>query len=283
MMQTSAVSSQLIANGLEIHYVDWGNAQATPMVLIHGLRGYAYWFDEFAQAAKQSFRVLAYDQRGRGGSEWANDGNYTREAYLADLAAFVDALDLEQMILVGHSMGALNAIHYAARHPERVLALVDVDIGPEIDPAGMARIRQELRETPERFASWAQAAAFLEERHPSATAENSETRRRWMFKEAPEGHIDWRLDPAIFDPNLRHDPPQATWSALTDIRCPTLLVRGGVSDVFSVANCEEMVARMPDSRWVEIPDAGHMVIEDNPEAFNSAVMEFLRNVVSPVR
>ena len=281
-MSAKSTSAHVVVNGVKIHYVEWGDASATPMVMLHGLRAYAHWFDEFVEVVADRFRVLALDQRGRGDSDWASDGDYSRDAYVQDLAAFIDALGLDKVVLVGHSMGGLNCLHYAAREPERVLAFINVDIGPEIAPEGMARIRNELGATPERFASWDEATAFLATNHARASAENRETRRQWMFKESDQGTIEWRLDPAIFDPKIRQDPIEHTWSALDGIRCPTLIVRGGLSDILTAEACDEMVERMPNCRWVEIPDAGHLVIEDNPDAFNAAALEFLQNDASPI-
>ncbi len=263
-----------------MHYVDWGNEQATPIVCLYGLRAYGHWFDEFALVVKDYYRVLALDQRGWGETDWAPDGNYTREAYVSDVEAFVDTLQLDKVILVGHWMGGLNAIHYTARHPDRVRALCILDIGPEVDHAGMQRMRTELGETPAGFDSWLEAKAFLKMRHPKASEENHQTRLQWMLKEGSDGKIEWRIDQAIFDPNLKPDDPQQTWALLSQIRCPTLIVRGGVSDVLSAPTCEEMVKCIPGSRWFDIPNAGHMVIEDNPEACNAAMLEFLGSRLS---
>ena len=273
-MSRQATSRYATINSLRLHYVEWGDMQATPMVCLHGLRAYGHWFDELAAAVSDRYRVLALDQRGRGETDWAADGDYTREAYVSDVEAFVETLQLDRFILIGHSMGGLNAIHYAARHPERVLALGILDIGPEIDPAGMQRIRAELGETPAGFDSWQAAKAFLQMRHPKASEENRQTRLTWMLKEDVDGRIAWRIDQAIFDPNLKPDDPQQTWDLLSQIRCPTLILRGGESDVLSVDTCQKMLTRIPDGRWVEIPGAGHMVIEDNPEACNAALLDF---------
>ena len=275
-MSSQATSRYATINGLRMHYVEWGDTQATAIVCLHGLRAYGHWFDELATVVSDRYRVLALDQRGRGETDWAADGDYTREAYVSDVEAFVETLQLDRFILIGHSMGGLNAIHYAARHPERVLALGILDIGPEVDPAGMQRIRAELGETPAGFDSWQAAKAFLQMRHPKASEENRQTRLTWMLKEGADGRIAWRIDQAIFDPNLKPDDPQQTWDLLSQIRCPTLILRGGESDVLSVDTCQKMLTRIPDGRWVEIPGAGHMVIEDNPEACNAALLDFLK-------
>ena len=113
-----------------------------------------------------------------------------------------------------------------------------------------------------------------------ASSESRETRLRWMFRESTEGEIQWRIDPAIFDPELRVDAPADTWAAWTQVRCPALILRGGVTDILTTETCEKMVREAPSSRWVEVPDAGHMVLEDNPEGFNGAVGEFLRGLGS---
>ena len=273
-MSSQAPSRYATINSLRLHYVEWGDMQATPMVCLHGLRAYGHWFDELAAAVSDRYRGLALDQRGRGETDWAADGDYTREAYVSDVEAFVETLQLDRFILIGHSMGGLNAIHYAARHPERVLALGILDIGPEIDPAGMQRIRAELGETPAGFDSWQAAKAFLQMRHPKASEENRQTRLTWMLKEDVDGRIAWRIDQAIFDPNLKPDDPRQTWELLSQIRCPTLILRGGESDVLSVDTCQKMLTRIPDGRWVDIPGAGHMVLEDNPEACNAALLDF---------
>lgn len=272
---THAAEKYVTANGLRLHYVDWGNEGAPPMVLLHGLRAYGHWFDEFAEAARDRYRLLALDQRGRGESDWARDGDYTTDAYVADLEAFVDALKLERFVLGGHSMGGTNVINYAARHPDRLAALLILESAPELDPAGIGRIRRELAATPRDFDSWEAARAFLRTRHERPSDEHIRTRLRWMLKETPDGRITWRLDPAIFDPRLTPDPPARTWARLDKIRCPTLVVRGGLTDLVTVETVERMVATIPGSRWVEIPEAGHMVLEDNPPAFNAAVMGFL--------
>lgn len=113
-------------------------------------------------------------------------------------------------------------------------------------------------------------------RHPKASEENRQTRLTWMLKEGSDGRVAWRIDQAIFDPNLKPDDPQQTWELLRQIRCPTLILRGGESDVLSVDTCQKMLSCLPDGQWVEIPGAGHMVLEDNPEACNTALFDFLK-------
>jgi pimeloyl-ACP methyl ester carboxylesterase len=273
-MSTSGQSRYATVNGTNLHYVEWGGEGATPIVLLHGLRAYGHWYDDFAEAAKGRYRVIAPDLRGRGASEWAKDADYSTDAYVRDLEGLTDHLGLSRFILGGHSLGGVIVANYAARHPDRVASLVIIDMSPDVNPVGIARIRRELGETPEEFASLDQARAFLRGLHPRASDEHRATRLQWMLEEKPDGKIVWRFDGEIRKPRAL-DPPARTWTAFKGIRCPTLIVRGARSDIVALESAEAVVKTIAGSRRVEIPEAAHMVAEDNPNAFNAAVLEFL--------
>src|SRR6266540_6577460 len=125
---TKPLDNTLDANGLPLHYLDWGNEAAPPMLLLHGFSGHAHTWDIFARAMCDQFRVLALDQRGHGDSDWAKDGAYGVDDHAADIGAFQDRLALGPLVLVGLSMGGRNAIRYTASHPGKVEQLVIVDI-----------------------------------------------------------------------------------------------------------------------------------------------------------
>ena len=127
-------------NGLNLHYLDWGNEGKTVVVLLHGLRGHGHSWDDFSAAICQDYHVLALDQRGRGETDWAKDGDYTTPAFAADMAGFCDALNLDSFILVGHSMGGRNSMLFGSEYPEKLKQLVLVDVGPDLDPRGGNRI-----------------------------------------------------------------------------------------------------------------------------------------------
>jgi esterase len=278
---SAGLSKYADLDGLRLHYVEWGEANQPTIVMLHGLRAYGHWFDEFAVVAEGRYRLIAPDQRGRGESDWAKDGRYNTDAYVADLAGLVDTLGLDRFVLFGHSMGGTNAINYAAQHPNRVSALVIIDSAPELDPRGLTRIRSELGATPKTFASWEEARAFIRRLHVRPSEQHIATRLAWMLKEVEPGRIVWRLDDAIFDPRMTPDPPSRTWSKLDQIRCPTLMVRGGVSDLVTPEMAERVAAAVVDGRCVVVAEAGHMVVEDNPDGFNAAVMAFLAQVAVP--
>ncbi|HZA21768.1 MAG TPA: alpha/beta hydrolase, partial [Dehalococcoidia bacterium] len=130
--------------GLKLHYLDWGTQGKPVMVLLHGLRGHAHSWDDVSAALYQDYHVLALDQRGRGDSDWAKDGDYSTRAYVSDLTGFCDALKLDSFILVGHSMGGRNSMSFAGRHSEKLEKLIIVDVGPTLGQAGSQRITQEI-------------------------------------------------------------------------------------------------------------------------------------------
>ena len=123
--------------GLSLHYVVWGPSRApggpTPVVvLLHGLSAMCRIWDPLARALQERYRVIALDQRGHGDTSWPQEPNYTTDDYVGDLEALVERWELERFALVGLSMGGMNAIAYAARHPDRVTHLSVVDIRPAI-------------------------------------------------------------------------------------------------------------------------------------------------------
>ncbi|WP_158809742.1 alpha/beta fold hydrolase [Beijerinckia sp. L45] len=268
----------IVHNGaLRLRYVAWGSADAPAIVLLHGLRAYAHWFDDFAATAKERFRLIALDQRGRGGSDWAADKRYDTDSYVGDVASLANGLNLDRFALLGHSMGGTNAVAYAAANADRVSALVIVDSAPELDSRGLTRIGQELAITPARFESRDHARIFLCGLHARASDQSLETRLDWMLITRSDGTLDWRIDPAIFP--LKPDSPERSWTALRQVACPTLVVRGALSDLVTADCADRMAAALAKGFRAEVPEAAHMVLEDNPIGFEAAALPFLERAL----
>ena len=276
-LQVQPQDKTVMANGLKLHYLDWGAPDNPPLVLLHGLRGHAHAWDDFSAAVCEDYHVLALDQRGRGASEWARDGVYTTAAYVADLLGFSTALHLDSFMLIGHSMGGRNSMAFSARYPDQVRKLVVVDIAPAGDTPGGARIRQEISAVPEEFESFEAVVAYMSQQNRYAAPEVLRRRLQYATQPLPNGKIGWRYDRAIRE-QWRQGPSTSEdlWPAWRSLTCPTLIVRGGASDILSPAAAQQMLATQPQAREVEIPRAAHMVFEDNPDAFLPAVRAFLR-------
>lgn len=265
---------RITLNGLDFHYRDWPNPSGRPLLLLHGYTSHARTWDTFATAMQTHFRVLALDQRGHGESGWADD--YRPERMVEDVDAFVGALQLQGMALLGLSMGGRNAYSYAGQHPDDLERLVIVDIGPEIVAAGSDRIRAgvlltDVFDDPEEAVTRARAA--------NPRAPDAELRHRTLnnLKQRDDGRWTFRYDAALRAPDRplpRPDPSEA-WQQLSRISCPTLLVRGAESDILSPETAARMLREIPHCRMVEVPNAGHSIPLDNPQGFIAAVQPFL--------
>jgi len=266
------------ANGLNLHYLDWGNTGKPTVLLIHGLRGHAHSWDDVSASLCQDFHVLALDQRGRGDTDWAKDGDYGTDAYVADLAGFCDALGLNSFILCGHSMGGRNAMTFGSRYPEKLQKLIIVDVGPDFDPKGSQRISQEIINVPEEFDSFEAVVEYQGKQNTFASDAVLRRRLTYATKQLPNGKIGWKYDLVIREQRRQGTvpPSQDLWPEIPKITCPTLIVRGMDTDVLAAEVAQRMVDVMPKAQIVEVPRAGHMVFEDNPTDFNAAVGAFLR-------
>ena len=276
--QVQPQDKTITVNGLSLHYLDWGTVGRPAMVLLHGLRGHSHSWDDFSEAVCQDYHVLALDQRGRGDSDWAKDGDYSTGAYVADLAALSDTLKINSFVLVGHSMGGRNSMSFAARYPEKVQKLVIVDVGPVIDPVGGERLRQEILTVPEEFDSFEAVVEYMTKENRYASDRVLRRRLQYATKELPNGKIGWRYDLAIREERRRGaTPPSAedVWSPLRNITSPTLIVRGLDTDLLSTEVAAQMLDTIPNCQLTEVERAGHMVFEDNPDGFLEAVRSFL--------
>ena len=266
----------LDADGLRLHYLDWGHEGARPMLLLHGFSGHAHTWDTLARAMGDAFHVLALDQRGHGDSAWAPDGAYTVDDHVSDIAAFHDQLMLDPVLLIGLSMGGRNAIMFTAVHPGKVEKLVIVDIGPDIDPRGAERVRRMAAEAPEEFASLDEAMTYLKSHYPHAADAALRHRVEHGLTRLPNGKYAWKYDKLLRDQRRQGTTPTVDlWPVVRRIKVPTLIMRGSESDIFTIDTAKRMQELIPGSRFVEIQGAGHAIPADAPEAFEQAVREFL--------
>ncbi|WEY41332.1 alpha/beta hydrolase [Paraburkholderia sp. SUR17] len=280
-MNTLPVQEGWIVNdGLRLRHISWGREDAPPVVMLHGLRSYAYTWEPVAAALADSYRVIALDQRGRGLSNWDPQRNYYAEAYARDLEVLVDALGLRRFVLVGHSMGGANAFVYSGKHPERLAGLVVEDMGPGASASsqGSERIRRELRDTPDAFNSWDEVRAFWRRQRPNISDTALESRVAHSLKTGESGRIVWRHDAAgIAAARLAATPAQLVdlWPFVTGLTMPTLVLRGSDSDFLSAATLEKMAAASSQICTVSIPQATHYVHDDQLAAFNVALRAWL--------
>lgn len=278
-MVTAGYLERSVAVGnLKLSYQEWGNPEGQPIIMLHGFGVSGHMFDEFADLMQDRFRLLALDQRGHGDSDWSEEGDYTRDAFVEDLEGFRAQLGIDRFILIGHSMGGLNAVTYANRYAQHVRALVLVDVGPESAKEGVDNIMRFTRGPDElEFEEFVEMAHRFNQRR---TLENIRERMRHRLKPTESGKWTWKFDKRFRQPDsgLRVGGQGASddsWALFRGLRVPVLLIRGGESDVLSQAVAERATTEMRNARLVVVPGAGHSVPGDNPDAFTEAVREFL--------
>jgi pimeloyl-ACP methyl ester carboxylesterase len=266
-------------NGLQLHYLEHGDPAHPVLLCLHGLSGNAHSFDGLAVHLAAAWRVIALDVRGRGDSAWGLPADYNTTVYTSDLAGLIETLGFARVALLGTSMGGTIAMLYAGGYPERVERLVLNDIGPEVDPDGVARITDYMTTAPASFANLGEVAAYYRQNYPALrVAPQDELLEfvKWAVRPAPAGGFEWKLDPAIR--NLRRSGsaarPMDMWVPYARILAPVLVVRGAESDILSRATTARMRVVQRRTTVVEVPGAGHAPSLLEPVAL-AALKEFL--------
>lgn len=273
-------TSRIMSGNIGIHVREWGDPAAPAMVLLHGLRGYSGTWRNLAAGLADRWRMVAFDARGRGESDWDPDRNYYTDAYLADLEAVVDHLGLGQFVLIGHSMGGTTSYCYAAKHAERLAGLVveDITAGSSVAGAGFERIVAEMAGLPKHFADWAEARAYWRKLRPGVSELAIEERLFESMRADAAGGVVWRYDAeGIAATRVAPDPARIVdlHPVITSIRVPTLVIRGGKSDFCNLAKVEELEAGNPALTHASVAGASHYVHDDAPESFTRLIEGFL--------
>lgn len=273
-------------DGLRLYTRDYANDNAAITLLcMHGLTRNSADFSGLCEWLQPRYRLIAVDQRGRGRSAYdPNPGNYDPGVYVQDMFTLLDQLALQRVVLVGTSLGGLMTMLMASMQPQRVQAAILNDIGPVLDPAGLERIKNYVGKGA-KINNWQDAVA--ETRSVNGIAFPDWQDADWLrfarnlYRETSNGTLELAYDPAIAQPILQDQnnavPPDLwpAFEALADI--PTLVVRGALSDILSAQCLQDMQARKPDLRCIEIAARGHAPTLDEPAA-RAAIDEFLATI-----
>jgi pimeloyl-ACP methyl ester carboxylesterase len=263
--------------GVRLHVREWGSQQSL-CVLLHGSGDGAYIWAESAESFAGSHRLLAPDLRGHGDSEWDRAGAYSIGSHVADVQHVLDELGAARFALVGHSLGGLLALHLAAAEAHRIDGLVLVDSGPGLSCVARQYAREQFMRQFRMYDSVAQYASWLSENRPMASAASLERIAECALRRLPGGGFQLKSDPATADTRGEFIDDAKLDSLLDRIACPTLVLRGRASAMFSTVNAQRTVRRLRQGRLYTISNAGHGVMTDNPAAFSTVVTRFLRSL-----
>ena len=265
--ENAPVDKFLQLDGLNFHYLEWGDAANPTILMLHGNSQQAHSWDFVSLALSDRYHALVLDQRGHGDTDWAPDGDYSVEAQEQDVERVVQALGLDNFTLIGHSMGGRNAYVWASRHPNKLNALVIVDTGPQTQRRGQDRIKR-FRELPDELDSFEEFVRRVQE-YTGRTETQVLGALKYSIRQRSDGKWTWKYDKAMRTGGLRSPgwTPDQLWKCLARIDCPTLVLRGDRSDLFSEETMERMQATIPDCATATISGAGHLVQGDNPADF----------------
>lgn len=286
----SPTSHTYISQRLRLHYYDWGNPEAPPLVLVHGGRDHARNWDWVAERLCKDWHVIAPDLRGHGDSEWSRDGGYNMAGYIYDLAQLIHQRALAPLALVGHSLGGNIATRYAGIYPENVQRLVSIE-GLGLSPKAMAeRLSKPLADRlrtwieaqrglagrePRRYPTIDAAVARMQEANAHLSPEKARHLTRYGVMQNEDGTYSWKFDPYlnVFPPiDLPVSEIEALWARIT---CPALLVYGKESWASNPAE-DGRARHFKNARVLLVEKAGHWVHHDRTDLFVEAVRTFLR-------
>ena len=280
-------------DGLRLYYRDYpgpeGGKSRTPVLCIPGLTRNSRDFDFIAEHVSQSRRVLTADLRGRGRSAYdPNPANYAVPVETRDMVKLAAAAGIPRLIVLGTSRGGVIAMTLAAFKPAVLAGAILNDMGAQLEPEGLERIYAVMR-SPPNFAGWKEAANALkrsnEERFPDVSDARWLSFAQAVFRENAgrvEGNYDPRFPAAILEgrgTNPRTDAGAADlWKWFRALAAtPTLILRGGNSDLLSEETVSAMKREKPDLSAVTVRNRGHVPFLDEPEAV-AAIDAFLENI-----
>jgi pimeloyl-ACP methyl ester carboxylesterase len=275
---------------LRLHYVDWGNDSAPPLLLIHGGRDHCRNWDWVAERLRDRYHIVAPDLRGHGDSDHAAGGGYNEINYVYDIAQLVLQKRMAPVTIVAHSLGGSIALLYSGLFPETVKTIVAIEgLGPS--PNMLAKMRampiadrmrkwiEEKREyagrPPRRYATLEDAIARMQEENKHLTPEQARHLTIHGAIQNEDGTYSWKFDPAVrMGGGPTGLPPEAQREIWERITVPTLLIRGTESWASDPVK-DGRIRHFQDARLVNIEGAGHWSHHDRFDAWMQAVEKFL--------
>lgn len=258
-----------------------GPENGAPVVLLHGGGQTRYsWKNGLRAFAEAGYRCYSLDARGHGESDWDKDGEYNAIGMGDDLVAALKQIPGGLPVLVGASMGGLTSMLAIANHDTPIArGLVLVDVTPRIDWDGAMKISAFMNANKDGFASVEEAADAVSLYNPNRPRPKDVSGLKRNLRER-DGRWYWHWDPAFLQ--MGRADPDEMWklldAAALKVNIPTLLVRGMQSDIVGPAEVAHFRQVMPHAEYIDVQGAGHMVAGDKNDAFNNAILDFVRRL-----
>jgi pimeloyl-ACP methyl ester carboxylesterase len=279
-------SHSYFSSRLRLHYLDWGNPEAPPLLLIHGNRDHAHNWDWAAARLQERFHIVAPDLRGHGDSQWSAGSTYTPAEFVYDIAQLVHQQQLAPLRIIAHSLGGNVALRYAGTYPEHVERLVVIEgwggIVPGYErPAAPAAMRRWIAtqrslaaRQPRRYATLDDAYQRMLEANPHLSAAQARHLTIHGANQNEDGTYSWKFDNYTHASQVLDLPAEDVRALWRNIACPVLLVAGSESWTRWGGDAADLTDGFADARHVVVPDAGHWVQHDQLDRFLELVDDF---------
>ena len=275
---------RLAGDGLTLAADAYGPDDGPPVLLFHGGGQTRHaWGGTARLLGDKGWLATTFDLRGHGDSGWSDDGAYTLDTFAADIRA-VAAAQSRPPVLIGASLGGLSSLVAIAEAPPGLTVasgLVLVDVAPRLEEEGIARIAEFMLGNLDGFASLEDVADAVAAYNPHRPRPSDLSGLRKNVRLRDDGRWYWHWDPRFLQGGRTDEPrnfrnEDRLDDAARALTLPTLLIRGRQSDVLSEEGARHLLSLVPHARYVDVGGAGHMVAGDRNDAFNDAVVEFLR-------
>lgn len=267
--------------GISIAGDAWGKPDGPLVLLQHGGGQTRHaWKGTGQLLGATGYYAVAFDARGHGDSEWAPDGLYSQDVMVRDLECVVAQLGKPRPVLVGASMGGGTSLVAAGEDHVDASALIMVDIAPRVETEGIAKIQAFMAQKPEGFSSLEEVAEAIGNYQPQRVRPKNLDGLAKNVRLGADGKYHWHWDP-LFRAGTRNleRREQRLEDCARHLTLPTLLVRGGLSDVLSEAGAQHFLTLCPHAEYVNVTNAGHMVAGDRNDIFGGSVIAFLGRTV----
>ena len=270
------------AHGIRLAGDSWGDPQAPLVVLQHGGGQTRHaWKGAGERLAVGGYYAVAFDARGHGDSDWDPGGRYDQDIMVDDLKCVLVACGNRRPALVGASMGGGTSLVAVGEDHVDATALVLVDVAPRLEQEGVSKIRDFMSQNPDGFDSLEEVADAIASYQPQRLRPRNLDGLSKNVRLGADGRYRWHWDPK-FRRSPQYDLAKRQLrleACARKLQLPTLLVRGGMSDVLTEEGAREFLRLCPQCEYVSVPDAAHMVAGDRNDVFGNAVIAFLSRVV----
>ena len=252
-----------------------------PLLWVHGLAHHGQVWNNVIARTQLDHPMLQMDLRGHGDSGWSIHGRYQVNDHASDILRVLDGLEIEKAIIVAHSLGGHAAILATALGPDRVEALALVDTGPALNMHGLEQVTEGIAGALRSYESLAAFRSTLDIQYPLAPESALDQLATHSLVQRIDGRFEPRLDPGLLatglTPQAMHRLEQDLWMGLSNIKAPTLIVRGAHSSLLPADTVQRMREQISGAtQSITIEGAGHSIMLDAAEPLARALVSFVR-------